>query len=236
MTIKIAVSAVLSILSIGTILAIFPALDVLSEKNLDFCLSSGCFTHAADIFSESISIIKTSSLIAAYIAAMFGSYIGLRTFNQTIARDHHTRHTNNLSSFKAVIEENIKSSDVPKECLNINKLYQLIYPNSESGDTSVSKRYTQTIIEIQACVQLTSFRYASGNPSSQGVRPEHEPEILELFERIGLTVQDPYLERIVELEPYIFTFLDKINASLTSIPEKLADIRRDYTVAFGRRR
>lgn len=236
MTLKIAVGAVCAIILIGLFLAILPALDVLSKTNLEFCFDSGCFRNAALIFSESIDIIKNSSLFAAYIAAMFGSYIGLKTFNQTVNRDNYTRHSNNLSAFKTTIIEIANSSNIAKECLNINKLYKLIYPNSEQGDISISKSYTQIISEIQLCIKLTSTLYGSGNAASQGIRAEHETEMLQFFERLGITIQEPDLERIVETEPYVFTFLDKVNASLTSIPEKLTESRRDYTVAFKARR
>ncbi len=236
MILNIAVGAVCAILTTGFILAAFPAFDVLSKVNLEFCFTSGCFSNAALIFSESIDIIKNSSLIAAYTAAMSGSYIGLKTFNQTINRDNYTRHSSNLSSFKTAIEEIVKSSNISKECLNTNKLYKLIYPNSELGDISISKSYAQTIRKIQSCVELTSSLYGSGNASSQGVRPEHETEMLQLFELLGVTVQEPDLQRIVEIELNVFTFLDKVNATLTGIPEKLSDSRRDYTVAFRTRR
>ncbi|QYE82764.1 retron Ec48 family effector membrane protein [Pseudomonas aeruginosa] len=221
---------ILSIIFAGLILACFPAYDVVSKNKLYFCFSSGCFNTASELFAESLSIVKNSALIAAYVAALVGSYIGLKTFKETRDRDAYTRHTGNISIFKAGLEKILPGSVLNADSLNINKFYMCIFKGSRSGDISVSDGYIQIVKGLKNCVELTSAQYGGDSHGAAGVRIEHLNEMLALLDAVGIIIEEPDIGRLIELESGIFEFLDKVNSRLTDVEIKLSNLRRDYSV------
>lgn len=221
---------VVFVLLSGMLIAVFPAVDVLSKNQLEPCLKSGCFKLAGELFAESIDIIKNAGLIAAYLAAMVGSYIGFRTFSDSLKRDSYSRHAANLVDFKVVVAELLQGSVIERSCLNVNKFYAAIYPGSRMGDVSVSRSYVKLIEDIALCVKSTSAGYGG---SGAGLRAEHLDEMLNSMSKLGITIEEPDFARLVELEPGLFSFLDSVNLRLTDVDLKLSDLRRDYKVHFS---
>ena len=212
-------------LTIGLAISGLAAYNIIQERDLSFCIKSGCLLKAYTVFKEPISTIKYTAAIAAYFAAMAGSYIGLATYRESVNKDNQNRHDKLLSNFKKITNSALENNpQVSREIFNANKLFKTIYPNSISGSSSVSTSYLETIGSIEKCIKITSDSY-----TVDGFRNEHITELCDLLATLGITIDEPDI-RIIEIEPGIFRFIDEINTEITDITLQLSKVRRNYSV------
>ncbi|MGM3390103.1 retron Ec48 family effector membrane protein [Stutzerimonas stutzeri] len=212
-------------LIIGLAIAGLAAYNIIQERNLSFCIKSGCLLTAYTLFKEPISTIKYTAALAAYFAAMAGSFIGLATYQESVKKENQARHEKLLSNFKKAANTAIENNPhINKENFNANKLFKLIYPDSVKGNSSISLLYIETIQSIENCVKQTSDSYTTNR-----FRSEHISELSSLLDTLGITIEEPDM-RIIEIEPGIFRFIDEINVELTDITLQLSKMRRNYSV------
>ncbi len=212
-------------LIIGFVIAGLAAYNITQERNLSFCIKSGCLLTAYTLFKEPISTIKYTAALAAYFAAMAGSFIGLATYQESVKKENQTRHEKLLSNFKKTTNTAIEDNPyINRENFNANKLFKLIYPNSIKGNSSISPAYIEVIQSIENCVKQTSDSYTTNR-----FRNEHITELSSLLGTLGITIEEPDM-RIIEIEPGIFRFIDDLNAELTDITLRLSNLRRNYSV------
>ena len=85
----------------GTILALL--VDICGKNNFKFCVTEECFKYAYMKFKTSFDIIVSTALIAAYVSALLGTYIGLRSYQLSIEQDRNNKHLVSLSDFRIQI-------------------------------------------------------------------------------------------------------------------------------------
>ena len=198
-----------------------------NQENLSFCFSPGCFSYAATIFKEPIDILKIGVEFGTYAFAAIGATTAIMTYINAVKSEAATRHFHKSTEFKTLAIEIIstENSGIKLQNLNINRFYKTMFPNSTDAIFTPSTLYVSIIKEIAKKIAETSSSYA---PKSERLIESHFNAMIAIFEKLGLSIEEPTSDQLIILEPKIFLFIDLINKHFTDIELQLSSIPREY--------
>ena len=228
MTSKRLLYIVFFIFLFGTILALLVAYDIYGKNNFKFCVTEECFKYAYIKFKTSFDIIVSTGLIAAYVSALLGSYIGLRSYQLSIEQDRNNKHLVNLSDFRIQIKDLIDSNEsINKSYFFINRLYCCIFPESYSAVFKVSENYKIIIEDINKLVCESNASCGTGAGWTAAL---HVEKMIINFNKIGIEVDVDVSspDYFFPLEGKVFDFIDQVNTKVLDFDYKLSDLIRSY--------
>lgn len=221
---RFAIPVLFCVAFFGFLLAGLSAINVYRANDLYFCFQPGCFEFAYRKYMEAVQIVISTGVVVAYLAALGGSYLAMKTYLDSVSRDADNRHLTNFKLFKSgVVGFDVPGFDL--STLNVNAFYYFIFPRSKEGRCTVSADYLSFISSVIEKVQLSNSTYGSGTAWDKS---EHCRFMIALFGKIGLEIEEPSDDLILMLEPRVFAFLDLVSSRVLDVPTLIGTPYRSY--------
>jgi hypothetical protein len=209
-------------------ISIFLSLSIAQQEKLELCFAPGCFSFAAKALQEPIKIFKVGVEFGAYAFAAIGATTAIMTYVKTVKTEKINRHFQKATEFKSFVTALVSRNDsgVKYQNFNVNRYYNILFPDSTDAFFTPSDFYKSTINCISEQITETHCTYTPGNKK---IIENHFRKIIHLLDTLGISIEEPTEYLLITLEPKIFIFIDSINKQFTNIEIRLQDIARDYS-------
>lgn len=105
-------------------------------------MSSDCIVNFSNLFDGLLKYLAFSSAIFA----LYNIHIAIKSYKKATSNYNFNNHISNYKSFCDFVSSEIrKCSMLDESKFNFFRWYNLIYPNSQSGDLEISKEYIKCI-------------------------------------------------------------------------------------------
>ncbi|WP_429210080.1 retron Ec48 family effector membrane protein [Aeromonas veronii] len=213
---KSAVSILLIIMAVSTaLILIFCVLYVLFIDGLyqkSFCFDAKCIKTFLKAYEVIPTAINSVVQFFSYLFAVFGVYFALKTYISNLEALKTNIHLSHQNTFRSYIEMEIAKFDrISGKSLNLFRWYNLAFPESPSGNISVSPKYVLFIEEINRNINESNDESST---SPNGVcfdYKKHQGKMIRTLNKIGIKTNRMPRNSFYEIEGAIIDFIDQVN-------------------------
>lgn len=178
-----------------------------------FCLTNECATEAANLFVQSLEILKSTVGLLSAIATVGGILVALLGYLNSAsvsALGNHIAHFNVFQSFLA--SEIARRHLVSPASVDVYMWYRTIFHQSRSGVTAVSSRYVGLIEDIANEIERSNLQAKKAHEGSFRY-VEHQNRIIEALAGVGITLtRHPRID-FFQVERELFSLISSVNAA-----------------------
>lgn len=201
-------------LTIGIAISIAILIISLNENKAfsqQFCLKPQCidnFLTYSEHARQTFNYIASSS-VAALTA--IGIYFAIMNYIGNARTNAISNHLSNLRTFNDFINQEISNDDrIKSGSIDVFKWYNLIFPQSKSGNLNLGEEYKKLISEIDKEIKSSNKLCTSGESPSFEYKP-HQEKMREALQKIGITIELMPRNDFKDSEKSLYKIIDKTN-------------------------
>jgi len=178
-----------------------------------FCVTNKCATEAANLFAQSLEILKSTVGLLGAIATVGGILVALLGYlNSTSvsALGNHIAHFNVFQSFLA--SEISRRHLVSPSSVDIYMWYRTIFHQSRSGITAVSSGYVDLVEVIASEIERSNMQAKKAHEGSFRY-VEHQNRMIDALAGVGITLtRHPRID-FFQVERELLSLISSVNAA-----------------------
>jgi len=200
----------------------------LNLNKLDFCLQSKCIDFFATKITGVVALAQFFGWLVTLIAALGGAIIALRTYVTGIGNSNITNHIAHFSMFRDFVNSEInKRKKISPDTIDIHMWYNVIFPESKSGNLMYSQIYLDHLNEIKGVVEDANFHISTltGKYKYQ----THQRKMIECLSNVGVSINNGPKNVFIDMEYEAFSLMDSVNNTFVSGHYLFCALERKYS-------
>ena len=180
----------------------------------DLCFSSDCVDNFFNNFSGTVRILKEGGTIIAFMAALYGTVIALKHYLVSVKSSALSGHISHFELFQNYVETEAKKVGMNSfSSVNTFFWYRAMFPNSKSGDVSVSKQYKKLVMKIisEADILDSSLSKPGVENKHTYTTYDHQWRIINSLSNIGISLSKKDPSDFLASEVAAFRLVDSVN-------------------------
>lgn len=186
------------------------------------CFKGSCVEDYLEQQGPAFTILTGTLDLAVSIATIGGIVVALLSYFNTSSSAALANHIEHLKVFSDYLEVEIaKRSRLKSSVIDTLLLYGVIFSQSRSGKTTVSKEFQQIIEGLNKIIIESNTQCVSGTSGGFSYR-KHQEKVRKHLEPIGITVYLAPRNDYFEMEQELFSLLHRLSQSFCapgSVPE-----------------
>ncbi|MEQ6968395.1 retron Ec48 family effector membrane protein [Pectobacterium polaris] len=227
---RVLVNLIFYILLAGFFLGLCSFGFTIYDENLylnEFCISDKCLGFFFSKTEHVTKIFQATAWLLTMITTIGGVTIAVMTYKSGVKNSNLTNHISHLNMFRDYVNAEIaKKKFVSPDKINIYKWYSLIFPNSKTGEVSVSVDYKNKIQDIKSIVEKANNDVSSPNVNYS--YKSHQRDLISVVDVLGVKISTGPKNDFIIVEEQVFELIDCINITFTEINLELSNIKRLY--------
>lgn len=228
--IELLITIFLTVLLIGLGVGCISFACTVYTENLfqkELCFTNGCLGYFFSKNDEVIKVFQLTAWLLTFVATIGGIIVALLTYKSGLKNSSLTNHISHLNMFREYVNAEIsKRTFMSSDKINLFKWYNLMFPNSKSGDVTVSHDYSIKIGDIKSVIESANQKIS--NSGERYIYNNHQIDLISKISFIGIKMSTGPKNEFILIEEQVFDLIDCINITFTNIGIELSSVPRKY--------